>query len=212
MLIEPENPMRVMCPYSENHMDIEGLLKVKRCFLWVSTRKEHTDHLLESRLLDAGLIYFLKPTDDTHPQTIFDFWCYGYAQDGGWHYVCDKTFSAVQVGNNVSIGAWIEAKPAGAMLIVERAAALLMPKPMKFIQEVTRIEDMSAKGFLKVMRDGDGDVIVAVCGMRDGMVQPCEAVEFCVGRGGNRSPRTVKKLIELAEAMELDNLENPIVV
>jgi len=81
---------------------------------------------------------------------------------------------------------------------------------MPYIPEVKRIEDMSAKGYLKVMRDGDGDVIVAVHGMCGGVVQHCEAVEFCVGRGGNRSPNTVKALIQLAAAMQKDNLENPI--
>ena len=103
---------------------------------------------------------------------------------------------------------------AAARELIERASVAVpvaeSAAPLKWIPEVKRIEDMSSRGYLKVMRDSDGDVIVAVHGMYNETVQPCEAVEFCVGRGGNRSPNTVKALLKLAEAMEKDNLENPI--
>lgn len=79
-----------------------------------------------------------------------------------------------------------------------------------FVQEVKRIEDMSSKGFLKILRDGDGDVIVVVCASDGDKLKASESVEFCVGRGGNRSPNTVKALLQLAAAMQKDNLERPI--
>lgn len=86
----------------------------------------------------------------------------------------------------------------------------LKDHPLKWIPEVKRIEDMSSRGFLKIMRDGDGDVIVVVCAADGDRLKASESVEFCVGRGGNRSPNTVNALIRLAEAMEKDNSERPI--
>jgi len=103
------------------------------------------------------------------------------------------------------------AKEAIAYIKLQRAEIeRLKDQPLKWIPEVKRIEDMSAKGFLKIMRDGDGDVIVVVCAADGDMLKASESVEFCVGRGGNRSPNTVTALIKLAEAMEMDNAERPI--
>jgi hypothetical protein len=84
-------------------------------------------------------------------------------------------------------------------------------KSIKWVQDVRRKEDMSPRGFLQITRDESGDVVIGSYGMRDGLVQPCTPVEFCISSGGNRSPNTVRALIKLAEAMEKDNLENPIV-
>jgi len=76
---------------------------------------------------------------------------------------------------------------------------------------VTRNEDMSARGRLRLIQQTDGDVIVAIQPERDGLIQPGESVEFCVpGGGGGRSPHTLAALHALMEAMERDNRERPI--
>lgn len=76
---------------------------------------------------------------------------------------------------------------------------------------VRRIEDMSARGYLELIMEDDGDIIVSSCGMRDGLVRPAGAVQFCAGvAGGGRSPHTRITLITLMVAMERDNEERPI--
>lgn len=70
---------------------------------------------------------------------------------------------------------------------------------------VKRIEDMSPRGFLRVIVQDDGDVVVAVHEYRDEMVQPGSAAEFCAPyTGGGKSPHTWKALRELFDAMKRD--------
>ena len=75
------------------------------------------------------------------------------------------------------------------------------------IFDVRRLEDMSAVGRLHLMRDGDGDVIVSVQPQTDGgLVGNGANIEFCtIGNGGGGSPRTFAALLNLMEAMKLDN-------
>jgi hypothetical protein len=77
---------------------------------------------------------------------------------------------------------------------------------------VERHEDMSPDGFLRLIVQDDGDIIVAVVpdpGERDRGRMP--GVEFCVpGSGGGRSTHTLRALRALVEAMERDNAERPI--
>lgn len=71
---------------------------------------------------------------------------------------------------------------------------------------VGRQEDMG-QGHLRVLLDGDNDVVVAVW---DG--QNSASVEFCNGGGGGgRSSRTRAALIELMRAIEADNAATPAV-
>ena len=74
-----------------------------------------------------------------------------------------------------------------------------------------RNEDMSQHGYLKILVQSDGDVIVAVYPQEDGMVGVGGSVEFCIpGTGGGRSTHTHAALRALADAMERDNKERPI--
>lgn len=77
---------------------------------------------------------------------------------------------------------------------------------------VTRREDMSARGYLKILQQDDGDIIVAVYPEEHGLIQPGGSVEFCApGAGGGRSAHTLAALRALMVAMERDNSERPIV-
>jgi hypothetical protein len=67
---------------------------------------------------------------------------------------------------------------------------------------------MSSCGYLKLLRQDDGDIIVAVYPEEDGLIQPGGSVEFCTS--GGRSPRTLEALRALMVAMEADNAERPI--
>lgn len=75
-------------------------------------------------------------------------------------------------------------------------------------QIVKRIEDMSPRGYLKLLQQDDGDIIVAVYPEEGGLIQPGGSVEFCTS--GGRSPRTHKALRALMVAMAADNAERPI--
>lgn len=77
---------------------------------------------------------------------------------------------------------------------------------------VTRYEDMSIDGFMRLFRQDDGDIIVSLFrGGRGGRAKMCD-VEFCEpGSGGGRSSHTRKALMALMVAMEKDNEERPIV-
>lgn len=71
---------------------------------------------------------------------------------------------------------------------------------------VERCEDMSTLGRLRLIRDDDGDIIVAVQPEKDGRRMTGSSVEFCAGgAGGGKSPRTRKALAALMVAMEADN-------
>ena len=79
------------------------------------------------------------------------------------------------------------------------------------MEPVSRKEDMSPRGQLKLQQDDDGDFYVSVYSDDgDGVITESATVEFCTcGMGGGQSPHTRKALIELAKAMELDNEERP---
>ena len=73
-----------------------------------------------------------------------------------------------------------------------------------------RYEDMSQLGQLALMMQEDGDVIISLHltpGSRPTMMP---SMEFCTpGAGGGQSPHTRKALINLYEAIQKDNAENP---
>jgi flavin-dependent dehydrogenase len=75
---------------------------------------------------------------------------------------------------------------------------------------VERLEDMSPRGRLRIIQQDDGDIIVAVQSMEEGLLGIGDSVEFCSGfGGGGKSPHTRQALLALMEAIKLDNLENP---
>lgn len=87
----------------------------------------------------------------------------------------------------------------------EQAAARI-----KYVPDVMRREDMSRRGFLRILRQGDGDIIVAIASCENDTLSRTEAVEFCTGiTGGGKSPHTFMALRRLAEAMDQDNQEDP---
>ena len=66
---------------------------------------------------------------------------------------------------------------------------------------VERHEDMSLTGRLRLRRQDDGDICVAVIDKEGHMA----AVEFCIpGYGGRTSPHTHKALLDLFDAMQRD--------
>jgi hypothetical protein len=74
----------------------------------------------------------------------------------------------------------------------------------KYIEYVSRRDDMSERDKLTIMRDNSADILVSIWKQGEGT----HTVEFCIN--GQRSPNTFKALLALAEAMELDNQQNPI--
>lgn len=80
------------------------------------------------------------------------------------------------------------------------------------VTSVSRKEDMSPSGQLKILIDVEGDIHIAVFSDDgDGVIENFASVEFCsCGIGGGKSPHTRKALRDLAKAMELDNYESPI--
>lgn len=83
---------------------------------------------------------------------------------------------------------------------------------MSTAREATRIEDMSAKGRLRLIQQTDGDIIVGVQSQCwNGLVGSGDSVEFCVpGAGGGRSSHTLAALRALMDAIDADNAERPI--
>ena len=76
---------------------------------------------------------------------------------------------------------------------------------MKYIESASRHEDMSPDGKLRLVRDGDGDIIVCIQKGEDYDYISAD-VEFCtIGMGGGRSPKTFNALLNLMVAMEEDN-------
>lgn len=76
---------------------------------------------------------------------------------------------------------------------------------------VTRYEDMSSTGFMRLFRQDDGDIVVALFKEESGRRAKACDVEFCEpGSGGGRSSHTRKALMALMVAMEKDNEERPI--
>lgn len=75
---------------------------------------------------------------------------------------------------------------------------------------VERNEDMSTRGRLRLIQQDDGDIIVAVQSMENGLLQPGDSVKFCTAVGGGcQSPKTFAALHALMEAIRQDNLDNP---
>ena len=71
---------------------------------------------------------------------------------------------------------------------------------------IARKEDMSLNGRLRLIKQDDGDICVAVINEQG----ESASVEFCVmGMGGGKSPRTLAALNELALAIIADNEEDP---
>lgn len=82
---------------------------------------------------------------------------------------------------------------------------------MSITRQVTRNEDMSVRGRLRLIQQDDGDIIVAVQPEENGLIMSGASVEFCVpGGGGGRSSNTLAALRALMDAMERDNIERPI--
>lgn len=79
------------------------------------------------------------------------------------------------------------------------------------MEPVSRKEDMSPRGQLRISTDDDGDIYVSVFeDDGDGLIEIMASVEFCTcGTGGGQSPKTRAALIALAEAMREDNEERP---
>lgn len=73
-------------------------------------------------------------------------------------------------------------------------------------QFVARKEDMSPNGRLRLFKEQDGDICVAVIDNEGNMTD----VQFCtVGMGGGKSGKTLAALDALALAMMEDNQEQP---
>ena len=80
-------------------------------------------------------------------------------------------------------------------------------------QIVERLEDMSPCGFLRLILQTDGDVIVVVSPDPSDTDQKFFAgtarqVEICTHAGGGKSPRTLKALHALFDAMVQDNQDS----
>jgi len=73
---------------------------------------------------------------------------------------------------------------------------------------VTRKEDMSPDGRLRVFLQADGDVILSIVPASDGRCLN-SSVEFCALTGGGRSPHTRKALLALMDAIRKDNEADP---
>jgi hypothetical protein len=79
------------------------------------------------------------------------------------------------------------------------------------MEPVSRKEDMSPRGQLRIFTDNEGDIHVSVFSDDgSGRIETMSSVEFCTcGIGGGQSPETRKALIELSKAMEMDNKNRP---
>lgn len=81
------------------------------------------------------------------------------------------------------------------------------PEGLKALTSYRRKEDMSPDGHLSLFVEDDGDVIIEVVGSR--VENNANFVQFCTGPGGGRSPRVKQALLDLANAIRLDNIETP---
>ena len=84
-----------------------------------------------------------------------------------------------------------------------------MDRPIEYTEGVKRFEDMSPTGYIRLMRQTDGDVILEVCstekfGMDTGKPRSV-SIEFCTS--GGQSLNTLLALIDLIEAIKKDNEE-----
>ena len=80
------------------------------------------------------------------------------------------------------------------------------PKPVIPCGEfIARKEDMSQSGRIRLMRQEDGDMVIAVIDDEGNMA----SAEFCVTSAGGKSPRTLEALRGLALAIMEDNQNDP---
>ena len=79
---------------------------------------------------------------------------------------------------------------------------------MNDIFSVKRLESMSPSGYMRLIREHDGDICIGI-GVDDGRGKICQvaAAEFCTHQGGGGSPATYAALIQLMRAMAEDNLD-----
>ena len=76
--------------------------------------------------------------------------------------------------------------------------------------DAKRYEDMSRHGQLRLYRQEDGDIIISVIQDPQARVSAMPCVEFCSpGAGGGQSRHTRAALVQLMEAIWLDNEETP---
>lgn len=82
---------------------------------------------------------------------------------------------------------------------------------MKRKKLYTRHEDMSQDGKILVYMGHTGDISIGIHSYDATGVFETATAEFCeIVNGRGRSPHTREALIKLADAIEKDNLENPI--
>ena len=72
-----------------------------------------------------------------------------------------------------------------------------------------RLESMSPRGFIRLMRENDGDICVTVAeGGPNGEIETIATIQICTPfGGGGGSPETYGALIQLMAAMARDNLD-----
>lgn len=71
---------------------------------------------------------------------------------------------------------------------------------------VERKEDMSPRGKLVLLEEGNGDIVLEIIPDPNDFPHRKNRVEFCTYfPGGSRSPRTHKALSDLMDAMERDS-------
>ena len=76
-----------------------------------------------------------------------------------------------------------------------------------------RKEDMSTEGTIALIKGPDGDITIEVFGRNGRPTGEFSRVhvKFCeTNIGGGRSPHTMKALINFGDAIEKDNIEQPI--
>lgn len=94
-------------------------------------------------------------------------------------------------------------------LVVDKAKSFM---GIKFNHHYERYEDMSSTGRVQVFIEDDADVILTIIPSyeENPKLRPL-SVQFCtVGSGGGKSPNVRQALIDLARAIEEDNISNPI--
>ncbi len=118
--------------------------------------------------------------------------------------------SGAVVGPAASFTEFTEVAPGVNQLDVQGGIFGGLKPAVPWLERAERLEDMSAKGRLRLWREDDGDVIVEVLPEEDGLVGNGASVQFCIpGTGGGRSPKTHAALLALMEAMAEDNREQP---
>ena len=83
--------------------------------------------------------------------------------------------------------------------------------PEEEIARPRRYEDMSPEGYIEVLQEEDGDVILVVYGNEplDINEYVYTSVQFCTFGGGGRSANVRKALLALRDAIVADNTESP---